>query len=166
MASNKRKFNIHISSLSSEEIHALLGNIDIDYEEIDNLINNFDTIFVNRTAFENSKSDISEAVMREKYDSNGSIEGLLTLIKIESERYAAQNGGVFQTTNDESAAFLDINILMEVNGLAPIKDFWSVEEGLGNPLIQNTMTRARFWEIPKTMHFADKLQNLPTRDKE
>ena len=35
------------------------------------------------------------------------LEGLLTLIKIESERYAAHNGRVFQTTNDdELASFL------------------------------------------------------------
>ena len=35
------------------------------------------------------------------------LEGLLTLIKIKSKRYAAHNGSVFQTTSDdELAAFL------------------------------------------------------------
>ena len=51
------------------------------------------------------------------------LEGLLALIKIESERYAAQNWRVFQTTNDELAAFLGINILMGINRLPAITDF-------------------------------------------
>ena len=35
------------------------------------------------------------------------LEGLLTLIKFKSKRYAAHNGSVFQTTSDdELAAFL------------------------------------------------------------
>ena len=44
------------------------------------------------------------------------LDRLLALIKVESERYAAQNGRVFQTTNDELAAFLGINILMGILG--------------------------------------------------
>ena len=73
MASNKKKIDIPISSLSSEEIYALLGNIDSDYEvEIDNPLNDSDTEFMDRTAIENSESDISEAVIHEKDDSNGS----------------------------------------------------------------------------------------------
>ena len=73
MASNKKKTNIPISSLSSEEMSALLDDIDRNFEEeIDNLMNEFDTKFVDRTAIENSESDISEAVIREKDDSNSS----------------------------------------------------------------------------------------------
>ena len=94
------------------------------------------------------------------------LEGLLTLIKIESERYAAQSGRVFQRKNDELAAFLCINILMGNNRLPAITDYWFVEQGLGNPLIQKGMARARFWEILQNMHFADNLQNLPPRDSE
>ena len=53
MASN-RKINIPISSLSSEEIYALLDSIDSENEEdIDNLMNDSDTKFVDRTAAEN-----------------------------------------------------------------------------------------------------------------
>ena len=88
------------------------------------------------------------------------------MIKVESERYAAQNGRVFQTTNNELAAFLSINILMGINRLPTIKDIWPVKEGLGNPLIQKVMTRVRFWEIFQNMHFADNLQNVPPRNRE
>ena len=94
------------------------------------------------------------------------LEGLLTLIKVESERYAEQNRRVYQTTIDELAAFLGINILMGINRLPAIKDYWSAEEGLGNPLIQKAMTRSRFFEILQNMHFSGNLQNLPPRDSE
>ena len=70
-------------------------------------------------------------------------------------------GGVFQATNDELAVFLGINILMGINCLPAIKDYWSVEEGLGNPLAHKAMARAQFWEILQNMYFADNLQNLP-----
>ena len=94
------------------------------------------------------------------------LEGLHTLIKIKSKRYAAQNGTIFQTTNNKLTAFLGINILMGINRLPAIKNYWSVEEGLGNPLIQNTRTRARFWEVLQSMPFADNFQNLPPIDSE
>ena len=61
------------------------------------------------------------------------LEELLTLIKTESERYAQQNGRVFQMTTEELSAFLGINLLMGIHKLPSVKDYWSVEEGLGNP---------------------------------
>ena len=51
----------------------MLGDIDSNYEEeIDNLMNDSYTEFMDRTAIENPESDISEAVIREKDGSNGS----------------------------------------------------------------------------------------------
>ena len=67
------------------------------------------------------------------------LEGLLTLIKIESERYAAQNGRMFQTVNNELTAFLGINIIPSPSH----ENYCSVEE-FDNPLIQKAMRRARF----------------------
>ena len=73
MTSKKKKIKIPISNLSSEEINSLQDNIDSDYEEkIDNLMNDFNTEFVDRIAIENSECDISEVVIYEKDDSNGS----------------------------------------------------------------------------------------------
>ena len=58
MASNK-KINIPISSLSSDEIYALLDSIEIDEEkDIDNLMNDSDTEFVDRSVVENKDSDM------------------------------------------------------------------------------------------------------------
>ena len=73
MASKKKKIKIPISNISSEEINTLQDNIDSNYEEkIDNLMNDFNTEFVDRIAIENSECDISEVVIYEKDDSNGS----------------------------------------------------------------------------------------------
>ena len=55
---------------------------------------------------------------------------------------------------------------MEINRLPAIKDYCPVKEGLGNPLMQKAMTRIRFWEILKNIHFDDNLQNLCLRYSE
>ena len=58
MASNK-KINISISSLSSDEIYALLDSIESDEEEdIENLMNDSDTEFVDRSVVENKDSNM------------------------------------------------------------------------------------------------------------
>ena len=57
MASNK-KINIPISSLSSDEIYAFLDSIESDEEDIENLMNDFDTEFVDRSVVENKDFDM------------------------------------------------------------------------------------------------------------
>ena len=58
MASNK-KINTPISSLSSDEIYALLDSTESDEEEdIENLINDSDTEFVDRSVVENKDSNM------------------------------------------------------------------------------------------------------------
>ena len=58
MASNK-KINISISSLSSDEIYALLDSIESDKEEdIENLMNDSDTKFVDRSVVKNKDSNM------------------------------------------------------------------------------------------------------------
>ena len=60
MASNK-KINVSITSMSSDEIYALLDIIESDEEDIENLMNNLDTKFIDELLIENggSKSDLS-----------------------------------------------------------------------------------------------------------
>ena len=43
------------------------------------------------------------------------LPGLLCMMKIESERYAAQNGRQFYISEEEFCAFLGINLLMGIN---------------------------------------------------
>ena len=70
------------------------------------------------------------------------LPGLPSMMKIESERYAAQNGRLFQISEEEFCAFLGVNLLMKINKLLTMKSYWSVDEGLGNSLIQEAITRA------------------------
>ena len=66
MASNK-KINVPITSMSSDEIYALLDTIESDDEEdIENLMNDSDTEFIDESLIENggSKSDLSFSTSR------------------------------------------------------------------------------------------------------
>ena len=94
------------------------------------------------------------------------LEGLLSLLKTESERYAEQNGRMFQTTLEELCTFLGINTLMGIHKLPKMREYGFVDEGLGNTLIKKMMTRDRFLEILQNLHFADSLQKLPPKEGE
>ena len=52
------------------------------------------------------------------------------------------------------------------SSLPKMRDYWSVDQGLGNTLIQKTMTRDRFLEILQNLHFVDNLQKLPPKESE
>ena len=73
---------------------------------------------------------------------------------------------MFQTTLEELCAFLGINILMSIHKLPKMRDYWSIDKGLDNTLIQKTMNRDRFLEILQNLHFVDNLQKLPPKESE
>lgn len=90
-----------------------------------------------------------------------SLEGLLTLMKIQSERYAEKNGKVFQTINNELNPFLVINILMGIDHLLSIKDYYSLQESLTDSLIPKVIKRAQFSEILQSMHLLITFRTYP-----
>ena len=92
------------------------------------------------------------------------LPGLLSMMKIESERYAAQNGRQFQISEEEFRAFLGVNLLMGINKLPTMMSYWSVDEVLGNLLIQKATARARFLEILQNIHFADNHKELQPKE--
>ena len=49
------------------------------------------------------------------------LPGLLSMMKIESERYTAQNGRQFQILEEEFCAFSGVNLLMGINKLSTMK---------------------------------------------
>ena len=242
-----KKIKIPVSSLSSDEIYALLDSIESDKEEdIDNLMNDSDTEFVDRSVVENKDSDMHvdekpetrsddahsnlipthlsiQAVVRQDVPEEESsddeplitlakqkkpvrkwkkcfaktplqpcslkeegvvnmqtenvtpfeafskcigLPGLFSMMKIESERYAAQNGRQFQISEKEFCVFLGVNLLILINKLSTMKSYWSVDEGLGNSLIQKAMARARFLEILQNIHFADNYKEFPSKERE
>ena len=98
MTSNQKKINIPISSSSSDEIYPL-DDIIKDYKEkTGNIMNDPDAEFVYRTAIGNSGSDISEAVIRKKDDSNGrnfipTTKPFETVVKIVKPDCESENDG-------------------------------------------------------------------------
>ena len=47
-----------------------------------------------------------------------------------------------------------------------MKSYWSVDERLGNLLIQKAMPRARFLEILQNIHFDENHKELPPKESE
>ena len=58
------------------------------------------------------------------------LPGQLSMMKIESERYAAHNGRQFQIPEEEFCSFLGVNLLMGTNKLPTMKSYWLVDKGL------------------------------------
>ena len=73
---------------------------------------------------------------------------------------------MFQTMLEQLCVFLGINILMGIHKLPKMRDYWSVDEGLGSTFIQKAMTRDIFLEILQNHHFVDNLQKLPLKESE
>ena len=55
---------------------------------------------------------------------------------------------------------------MGINNFPTIKSYWSVDTGLGNPLIQKAVTRRWFLEILQNIHFADNRKESPPKDSD
>ena len=61
--------------------------------------------------------DVQDPSSMQVFAKTVGLEGLLSLLKTESERYTEQNGRMFQTMLEELCAFLVINILMSIHKL-------------------------------------------------
>ena len=84
------------------------------------------------------------------------LDSLIEKIVIpQSVLYCRQKGQVFDITKEEFQAFLGINIVMGYHVLPEVRDYWSTSIDLGVPLIANAMSRNRFEEIRRALHFSD-----------
>ena len=96
-------------------------------------------------------------------------EDLLTLIVTETNRFAAQSIAAtnrtasWETDVSELKAYLGFMIVMGVNRLREIRDYWSNDDKLHNTFIASRITRDRF-EITRYLHFTDN-STLPSRDE-
>ena len=52
-------------------------------------------------------------------------------------------------------AFLGTNIIMGINKLPSLENYWSTDKCIGNEKIQNVMTRTRFQSILQNFHFSN-----------
>ena len=83
------------------------------------------------------------------------LEELLELMVEQSNLYIHQNGRNFTVTKAELKAFLGINIVMTINKLAKIAEYWRVDNLIGNDGIQNTMIHKPLLRDPSKSTFAD-----------
>lgn len=89
---------------------------------------------------------------------------MLEEIVRESNLYACQKLGIerfkkfSEITLPEFKAFLGICIIMGINTLPKTADYWSSDPFLGNEGIKRTMTKNRFEELSRFLHFNDSEQ--------
>lgn len=81
------------------------------------------------------------------------LDSLIQLIVEESNRYAAQEGIEFATTNEEIKAFLGLLYFMGYHKLPSTRNYWSTEDDLMVPFVYNVMTLKRFELIKRCLHF-------------
>ena len=87
----------------------------------------------------------------------------------ETNRYAEQclrgKNKVWSTTVEEIRAYMGFTILMGINRLPEIRDYWSTDETLRYAPIADRITRDRFEEITRYLHFVDN-DKLPSRGED
>ena len=82
--------------------------------------------------------------------------------KLESKRYAAQNGKTFEVSMDELRAFISVNFVMGYHKPPNLRSYWET----GSPsfsvnFVANMMTRERFKEILGNLHFSNNEDVVP-----
>ena len=91
----------------------------------------------------------------------------MSLIVDETNRYADQSlqstDKVWSTNAEEIRAYMGFMILMGINHLPEIQDYWSVSEYFRYTPIANRITRDRLEDITQYLHFVDN-DSLPARE--
>ena len=83
------------------------------------------------------------------------LDPLLKLLVYQINLYAQQNGREFKTNIDEMKTFLETNYFITINKLPTIKSYCECGQYVGNKGIRNFMSRTRFEQILRNLHFAD-----------
>ena len=76
------------------------------------------------------------------------LDELLRHLKLESERYAAQNGKTFEVCMNKLSAFIGVNFVMGYHKLPNLRSYWETTgASLSVHFVANVMTRERFMEF-------------------
>ena len=90
------------------------------------------------------------------------LDEFLHHLKLESERYAAQNGKTFEVSMDQLRAFIGFNFLMGYHKLPNLRSYWETgSPSLSVNFVSNVMTRERFKEILSNLHFSNNEDIIP-----
>ena len=134
---SKKKINIPISSLSSDEIYAFLDSIESDKE---NLMNDSDTEFVERSVVENKDSDMH--VDEEPETTNNDAHSNLISTHLPIQAVVRQDVPEEESSHDESLITLakqkePVCKLRKRFAKTPLQSCSLKEEGLVNMLTEN-----------------------------
>jgi len=93
-------------------------------------------------------------------------DDVVDLIDRETNMYAkqclAETGGTWSTTAVEIRAYIGFHILMGINRLTEMRDYWAKDEKLRYSPIASRISRSQFEAITRHLHFADN-RKLPSR---
>jgi len=93
-------------------------------------------------------------------------DDVIDLIVRETNTYAeqclAETGETWSTTAAEIRAYIGFHILMGINRLPEMRDYWAKDEKLHYSPIASRISRSRFEAITRHLHFADN-RKLPSR---
>lgn len=96
-------------------------------------------------------------------------DDLMDTIVTETNRYATQalqgTNKEWSTNREEINAYFGFMILMGINQLPEIRDYWSSSEYLRYAPIADRISRNRFEEITRYLHFVNN-DTLPSRGEE
>ena len=95
---------------------------------------------------------------------------ILNVIVRETNLFAEQSlattnsNTTWETNMSEIKAYLGFMILMGINRLPEIREYWARDEKLHNSFIPSRITRDRFEELSRYLHFVDN-NSLPSRNQ-
>lgn len=89
---------------------------------------------------------------------------VLTMIVDETNLYAQQQNSEFRLHHTALKQFLGILVLSGYHRLPSVRDYWSKHPSLGVDIVKQCMTRNRFCDIKRYIHFSNNL-NLDKKDK-
>ena len=96
-------------------------------------------------------------------------DNLVGMIVEETNRYAEQclreTNKQWTTNAEEIRAYIGFMILMGINRLPEIRDYWSTDKSLRYAPIADRISRDRFEEITRYLHFTDN-DKLPARGED
>ena len=89
------------------------------------------------------------------------LDDLRQLVIPQSVLYMQQQGHVFAIEVEELNVFIETTAFMEYHIVPTLHDYWSQDPGLGIAVVANVMSRDRFLEERRALHFVnyDKLHD-------
>ena len=90
------------------------------------------------------------------------LDEFLHHLKLESERYAAENGKTFEVSMDELRASISVNFVMGYHEMPKLGSYWETgSPSLSVNFIANVMARERFKEVLGNLHFSNNKDAIP-----